>query len=387
MIISRTPFRISFFGGGTEYPNWYRTHGGSVLSASIDKYCYISCRILPPFFEHKTRLVYSQIENCSSTDEIRHPAIRETLRFLKIDYGLEIHYDGDLPARTGLGSSSSFTVGLLHALYAQQGIMPDKRRLALESIHIEQNLIKEIVGSQDQVCAAYGGFNQIDFSRSGAFDIRPITLRPGRIEELNSHLMLFFTELEPAASSIVRDYVEDIAGKYVLLRQMQKMVGKGVDVLHSDADICEFGELLHQAWTLKRSLSPDVSSSHVDELYDRARAAGAVGGMITGAGGGGFLLLFAAPSSQNSVREALAKNIYVPFKFEYGGSQIIFYKPEREDYRDLQKQKARQLSSSGEEPETAKKSQRIRTVRDARKSGPKVVQVTPTSQGIGETER
>ncbi len=387
MIISRTPFRISFFGGGTEYPNWYRAHGGSVLSASINKYCYISCRILPPFFEHKTRLVYSQIENCRSIDEIQHPAVRETLRFLKLDYGFEIHHDGDLPARTGLGSSSSFTVGLLHALYAQQGIMPDKRRLAIESIHIEHNLIKEIVGSQDQVCAAYGGFNQIDFSRSGEFDVRPITLRPGRIEELNSHLMLFFTELEPAASSIVRDYVEDIAGKYLLVKQMQRMVGKGVDVLQSDGDICEFGELLHQAWTLKRSLSPDVSSSHVDELYEQARAAGAIGGMITGAGGGGFLLLFAAPSSQKMVREALAKNIHVPFKFEFSGSQIIFYKPEREDYRELQKQKAKQLSSSVEELETAEKSQRIKTLPDAKKSRPEVVQATPAPRSGGETEK
>ena len=360
MIISRTPFRISFFGGGTEYPNWYRAHGGSVLSASIDKYCYISCRILPPFFEHKTRIVYSAVESCASIDEIQHPAVREVLRFLQLDHGLEIHHDGDLPARSGMGSGSSFTVGLLHALHALLGVMPSKKRLALESIHIEQNLIKENLGSQDQVCAAYGGINRIDFSRSGEFEVRPIPLSPARIEQLNSHLMLFFTKLEPAASELVRGYVENAGAKYVLIKQMQEMVESGIDVLQSDADIREFGRLLHKAWTLKRSLRPDVSNSHVDELYDRARAAGAVGGKITGAAGGGFLLLLAPPAAQQSVRQSLAKNIHVPFQFEFSGSQIIFYRPEGEYYRQLHVKRAGQRIIPVEEIEAAKKSQRIR---------------------------
>ncbi|HEY3354780.1 MAG TPA: kinase, partial [Polyangia bacterium] len=193
MIISRTPFRISFFGGGSDYPAWYRDHGGAVLATAIDKYCYLTCRYLPPFFEHRLRVVYSKIENCQTVDEITHPAVREILRYLKIERGVEIHHDGDLPARSGMGSSSAFTVGLLHALYALRGEMPDRHRLAMESIHLEQAVLKETVGSQDQVLAAYGGFNHVIFDPSGEITVRPMTLPRERVRELNAHLMLFFT--------------------------------------------------------------------------------------------------------------------------------------------------------------------------------------------------
>lgn len=355
MIICRTPFRISFFGGGTDYPSWYLKHGGSVLSASIDKYCYITCRILPPFFEHRIRVVYSEMEMCNKAEEIRHPAVRETLRFLKFNQGLEIHHDGDLPARSGIGSSASFTVGFLHALYGLQGIMPSKKQLALESIHIEQNIIKETVGSQDQVCAAYGGLNQIAFSTNGEIDVRPLTLSTGRMEELNSNLMLFYTGIKRTASDVASSYVEDIEKRAKLLTKMQKMVDEGITILQSNFPICKFGELLDKSWRLKKRLSPEVSNRLVDNLYKQALDSGAIGGKITGAGGGGFLLLFVPPSAQKKVRKALSKQIYVPFNLETTGSQIIFYEPARENYYQLEKDRNKRFIKAFTELNSLKK--------------------------------
>lgn len=340
MIICRTPFRISFFGGGTDYPAWYLKHGGSTLCTSIDKYCYITCRTLPPFFEHRLRVLYSKIEECQSVEEVQHPAVRETLRFLKIDSGLEIHHDGDLPARSGMGSSSSFTVCLLHTLYAHQGIMPSKKQLALESINIEQNMIKETVGSQDPVCAAYGGLNQIIFSMNGEIDIRPLTLSIPRMEELDSHLMLFYSGIKRTASDVAKSYVDDIESKAELLGEIQKMVEEGVAILKSNSCICKFGELLHKGWMLKKSLSSEVSNNAVDEFYQRALASGAIGGKVLGAGGGGFLLFFVSPSAQKKVRESLCELIHVPFRLEFGGSQAVFYEPEREDYSSQETDRA-----------------------------------------------
>ena len=331
MIISRTPFRISFFGGGTDYPAWYRRHGGAVLATTIDKYCYLACRYLPPFFEHRIRVVWSRIENCQTIDEIAHPSVREALRYLDIDRGVEIHHDGDLPARSGMGSSSSFTVGLLHALHALRGHMPSKHQLATESIYVEQELLKETVGSQDQVSAAYGGFNHITFFPNGKISIRPVTLTQERVRELDSHLMLFYTGIKRTASDIAKSYVQDIERKEQQLHMMSDMVEEGIFVLNSGQDITRFGELLHAAWQAKRSLSHKVSNALVDEIYDQAMSAGAIGGKITGAGGGGFMLLFVHPARQRDVREKLSKLIYVPFKFEFSGSQIIFFDPE-EDY-------------------------------------------------------
>lgn len=341
MIISRTPFRISFFGGGTDYPAWYRKHGGSILATTIDKYCYITCRYLPPFFEHRYCVIYSKMEYCQTVDEIAHPAVREVLRQLKMDRGVEIHHDGDLPARSGMGSSSAFTVGLLHALHALQGRMVSKKQLAQESIHMEQEVLKETVGSQDQALAAYGGFNHITFLPNGEMAVRPITVSPERMRELNSHLMLFYTGIKRTASDIASTYVSDIAAKKRQLRIMKDLVEEAISVLNSGSDITEFGELLHESWQAKRSLSSSVSNTTVDNLFEEARAAGALGGKLTGAGGGGFLLLFVPPARQQEVRDRLCKLIHVPFKFESLGSQIIFCDVEN-DYSAEEKARASQ---------------------------------------------
>jgi len=330
MIISRTPFRISFFGGGTDYPAWYRDHGGTVLGATIDKYCYLTCRYLPPFFKHRIRVVYSQIENCQMVDEIAHPAVREVLRYLQIDRGVEIHHDGDLPARSGMGSSSAFTVGLLHALYALKGQMPTKRQLAAESIQIEQEMIKETVGSQDQVLAAYGGLNHVSFLENGEISVRPVTIAAKRMRELNAHLMLFYTGIKRTASTIADTFVNDIGSRRRQLRIMKDLVDESLAVLNSRQDLTAFGELLHEAWQAKRSLSPSVSNSDVDDCLQLAISAGAIGGKLAGAGGGGFMLLFVPPERQDAVRASLNKLIHVPFRFEFAGSQVLFADTEQE---------------------------------------------------------
>ena len=345
MIISRTPYRISFFGGGTDFPAWFRKHGGAVLAATIDKYCYLTCRHLPPFFEHRIRLVYSRIESCHSLDEIAHPSVREVLRYLKIDRGVEIHHDGDLPARSGMGTSSSFTVGLLHALYALKGFMPSKHQLAQESIHIEQEVLKETVGSQDQVSAAYGGFNHISFLPNGTFSVRPITLTQERLKELNSHLMLFYTGIKRTSADVAESYVNDMEARRRQLRIMKDLIEESISILNNGDDLCGFGELLHEAWQAKRSLSPAVSNSFVDEIYASAISAGAVGGKLTGAGGGGFMLLFAPPSRQKEIREKLNTLIHVPFKIEFSGSQIIFFDSEEDYSREEKERTSRSIES------------------------------------------
>lgn len=330
MIISRTPFRISFFGGGTDYPSWYREHGGAVLSTTIDKYCYLSTRFLPPFFEHRLRVVYSKIENCHSIDEIEHPSVREVLRFLDLDRGIEIHHDGDLPARSGMGSSSAFTVGLLHALHALNGRMPTRKQLATESIHVEQQMLKENVGSQDQVLAAYGGFNHITFLPNGDFSVRPVTIGLDREQQLSSHLMLFYTGIQRTASNIAATFVDQLDRKKHALRILRDLAEEALSVLTSTRDICQFGELLEESWQVKRGLSEAVSNGRIDELYAAAKGAGAIGGKLLGAGGGGFMLLFVPPELQPRVREALGQLLHVPFKFDRSGTQIIFVDPEQD---------------------------------------------------------
>lgn len=341
MIISRTPFRISFFGGGTDYPDWYTKHGGSVLGTTIDKYCYINCRYLPPFFEHRICIVYSKVEHCQTIEEIEHPAVRETLRLLGVQRGVEIHHDADIPARSGVGSSSAFTVGLLNALYALKGQMVSKHRLAMESVHLEQEVLKETVGSQDQVLAAYGGLNHIVFHQSGEISVTPITVGADRMAELSSHLMLFYTGIKRTASSIARSFVPGIDDRRRQLRIMRDLVDESIAVISGDHDIAEFGELLHEGWMAKRSLSPDISNSDVDALYETARTAGAIGGKLIGAGGGGFFLLFVPPARQAAVRASLNSLIQVPFKFEFSGSQIIFCDREA-DYADEEAARAAQ---------------------------------------------
>jgi D-glycero-alpha-D-manno-heptose-7-phosphate kinase len=335
MIICRTPFRISFLGGGTDYPAWYRQHGGAVLATTIDKYCYLTCRYLPPFFEHRIRLVYRRIETCLSVAEIKHPAVREVLEYLKIDRGIELHHDGDLPARSGMGSSSAFTVGLLHALHALTGEMPTRKQLTAESIHLEQEVLRETVGSQDQVLAAHGGFRHVRFQPDGEILVTPVILPTGRLAELREHLMLFYTGIVRTASDVARSYAEDLESRRRQLRLMKELVGEGLEVLTGGQDLSAFGRLLHEAWQVKRSLSQRVSSPEVDELYERARSAGAVGGKLTGAGGGGFLLLFVPPDKQPEMLEEFDNLIHVPFEFEPAGSQIIFYEP-GVDYQEVE---------------------------------------------------
>jgi D-glycero-alpha-D-manno-heptose-7-phosphate kinase len=334
VIISRTPYRISFFGGGTDYPAWYRKHGGAVLATSIDKYCYLTCRHLPPFFEHRIRVVYSKIENCHHIDEITHPAVREILRFLQFERGVELHHDGDLPARSGIGSSSAFCVGLLHALYALRGEMPTKHKLALESIHIEQDILQETVGSQDQITSAHGGFNHIVFPQSGEITVRPITIAPERMHALNDHMLLFFTGIKRTSSDVAQSYVANIEANRRHLRIMRDLVDEALSLLQGQQSLEGFGELLHEAWLAKRSLSAEVSNAALDDIYEAARAAGASGGKLLGAGGGGFLLLFAPPDLHDGLRRKFDALVHVPFRFESRGSHIVFFDPETQYLRE-----------------------------------------------------
>ena len=328
MIISRTPFRVSFFGGGTDYPAWFRARRGAVLGTTINKYCYISCRRLPPFFAHTSRIVWSKIELVNDADEIQHPSVRATFKHLGVTQGVELHHDGDLPARTGLGSSSAFTVGLLHALYGLKGQMPTKSQLAREAIHVEQELLHEHVGCQDQILAAHGGLNRIEFHGDGSFEVVPVILPPQRLAQLQDHLLLFYTGTSRTASEIAAEQIRATPAKTAELTAMLELVDRAIGVLQGPDDIAEFGRLLHESWRLKRSLTDKISTAQIDDLYSAACRAGAVGGKLLGAGGGGFLLLCVRPEQQARVREALDGLLCVPFHFEQSGSRIIFYEPD-----------------------------------------------------------
>lgn len=327
MIISRTPYRVSFFGGGTDYPAWYREHGGAVLAAAIARYCYLTCRWLPPFFEHKSRVVYSIIESVQRVEDIQHPAVRECLQLLGIRDGIEIHHDGDLPKMTGLGTSSSFTVGLLHALHALRGEFRSKMQLATEAIHVERDLCGDRVGSQDQVSAAFGGLNHVRFAPDDSIAVEPVPLSAERLQEFQDSLLLFFTGFSRHSSEVVAEQLENVPRKNKELAEMAAMVDAGLRLLTDHGDLADFGRLLHESWLLKRSLSSRVSSPEIDAMYETARKAGALGGKITGAGGGGFLLLFVERDRQPAVRQALAHLLHVPFDLDHSGSQIIFSNP------------------------------------------------------------
>ncbi len=326
MVITQTPLRISFFGGGTDYPVWFRENGGAVLATTIDKYIYTSCRPLPPFHDHKHRLIYSKMEYVNTIDDIVHPAVREVFRYMKQETGIELHHDSDLPARSGMGSSSSFVVGLLHALHALRGDLVDKNNLALESIHVEQNLIGENVGCQDQVMAAHGGFNLVKFNTSGGFNVQPLTLRSERIAELQSHLMLFFTGFHRVASDIAGEQIKNTPNRKAELQHIHAMVNQGMTVLSGQAPIAEFGQLLHEGWQVKRKMSHKISTMEIDQIYEAGLDAGALGGKLLGAGGGGFMLLFVPPEKQKAVSLRLRNLIQVKFAFEHAGSNIIFYR-------------------------------------------------------------
>ncbi len=328
MVITKTPFRISFFGGGTDYPAWYQKNSGAVLSTSIDKYCYITIRHLPPFFEHKHRIVYSLIENARSNNEIRHPVVKALLKFFKIDKGLEIHHDGDLPARTGLGSSSAFTVGMLNSLYALKGSIISKDNLAKQAIHIERDILKENVGSQDQIAVARGGFNKIVFQNDHNFKIEPVTLSELKLNQLQNYLMLVFTGLSRFASEIAREQIKNTSNKKEELQAMQGMVNCAVDILNKDGDIADFGRLLHKGWQIKKRLSSKISNPLIDSIYETALRNGAIGGKLLGAGGGGFMLLFVPSERRRKVKAGLKNLLEVKFTFENNGSQVIYYNPQ-----------------------------------------------------------
>jgi D-glycero-alpha-D-manno-heptose-7-phosphate kinase len=329
MIITRTPFRISLFGGGTDYPTWFREHGGAVLGTAIDKYCYISLRELPPFFEHRHKIVYSRVETVHELEEIQHPAVRGVLSEFKVRVGLEIHHDADLPARSGLGSSSSFTVGLINALRALEGRMSTAEHLAREAIRIEQEVIGENVGSQDQIWAAYGGTNVIDFRPDGSFGVTPVIMPPGRREALSRHLMLFFTGFSRIASDVAGKKIQNLLARERQLRAMRQMVDEGIAILQDESrDVAEIGRLLHQGWMMKRELADGVSTGAIDEIYAAARGAGAIGGKLLGAGGGGFMLIFAEPDRQDAVAEALHGLVRVRFTIGAPGSRVVVYEPD-----------------------------------------------------------
>ncbi len=328
MIITRTPYRISLFGGGTDYPQWYVGNGGAVLGFAIDKYCYISLRYLPPFFEHKHRVVYSRIEDVKRIEDIEHPAVRAVLSEMGTDAGLEIHHDGDLPARSGLGSSSSFTVGLLLALHAQRGRMVTKRQLAEEAIRIEQEVIVENVGSQDQIWAAYGGFNRIDFHPGGSFSVRPLIMPQRREREVISHLMLFFSGQVRFASDIAKQLIANLENRASELKAIRAMVDEAQEILSNPTrHITELGRLLGESWRLKRSLADAVSTEAIDDIYRAGCEAGAIGGKLLGAGGGGFILFFVEPQHQHVVRERLHRLVEVGIDIDINGSTVVVYRP------------------------------------------------------------
>ncbi|MBI1776496.1 MAG: kinase [Proteobacteria bacterium] len=329
MIISRTPFRVSLFGGGTDYPRWYREHGGAVLGTAINKYCYITVRPLPPFFEHKHRIVYARIELVKAIDDIVHPSVRAVLQEHPFESGIEIHHDGDLPARSGLGSSSSFTAGLLNALFALQGKMITKRKLAEETIRIEQEIIGESVGSQDQIWAAYGGLARINFGTDGRFEVRPIVIPDVKRQELEQGLLLFFTGVSRYSTDIAREKIANLDKRATQLRTMTQMVDEAEAILTNPMrKMTELGRLLHEGWRLKRELADSVSNAHIDEIYEAAMAAGATGGKLLGAGGGGFMAFLVEPGKRAAVTDRLSRLIHVPVGIGAAGSRIIVYEPD-----------------------------------------------------------
>lgn len=324
MIITKTPFRMSFFGGGTDIESYFRENGGAVISTTFDKYCYVNVRHLPRFFDYSTELSYSRIERVCDVDQIDHPAIRNAMKMLDM-HEIRLTYEGDLPARSGLGTSSSFAVGMLNAFYALKGKYADKKKLADQAIYLERVLCNEAGGWQDQIAAAYGGLNRINFSSEG-YEVLPIIISPDRKAELNDNLMMFFTGFTRFSSEIQKGSVE---GKRAQLREMHGLVDVAERILTDrTGDLDDFGRLLDHTWRLKRQTGTRVSTDDIDELYARGLAAGALGGKLLGAGGGGFLVFYVRPEYREAVRQAMGDLLYIPFQFENGGTRVIHYTPE-----------------------------------------------------------
>jgi len=332
MIIVRSPLRVSFFGGGTDHPAWFnRQEPGAVLSTTINKYIYIQLRRLPAVFDFNYRIAWGMLEEVKALNEIQHPVVREVLRHYggSEETGYEVIYNADLPSKTGLGSSSAFTVSLLHAFFGNQERLCSKPMLAREAISVEQNLLKEAVGCQDQIAAAYGGLNRIDFYPGGDFRVTPINVPAARRLELERSMMLFFTGFTRSADEVERKKIAKFSERTAELRAIYDMVGEGERILLSPSrPLADFGDLLHETWVTKRKLDASVSNSTIDERYEAARKAGAIGGKLLGAGGGGFLLMFAPPERQAAVREAMAGLSYVPLRMERDGTSVVLYNPE-----------------------------------------------------------
>ncbi len=326
MIITQTPFRMSFFGGGTDFPGFYREHGGAVLSTTFDKYCYVNVRHLPRFFDYTTELSYAKTERVTDVESIEHPAIREAMKMLDM-HEIRLTYEADLPARSGLGTSSSFAVGMLNAFYALKGKYADKRKLADDAIYLERVLCKESGGIQDQIAASFGGFNKISFNADG-YTVSPVIISPERKLRLNDNLMLFFTGFSRFSSDIQVEAEKSLKSKEAQLLEMLQLVDEAEQVLTSKTDLTEFGKLLDYTWKLKRGITSKVSTDSIDAIYDKAIKAGATGGKLLGAGGGGFLLFYVEADKQKNVHGALEDLLYVPFEFETAGTQVIHYTPE-----------------------------------------------------------
>lgn len=333
MIISKTPFRMSFFGGGTDMEDYFRENGGAVLSTTFDKYCYVTVRHLPRFFEYKTHLTYSKMEYVNSYEEIRHPLIREGMRMLDM-HELRLTYESDLPARSGLGTSSSFAVGMLNAFYALKGKYADKKKLADEAIYLERILCKETGGWQDQIAASYGGFNRINFGPDG-YEVLPVIIRPERKRELNDNLMMFFTGFTRFSSDVQKiNSASGAEDKKARLKRMYDLVDEAEAILTDRTrNLDDFGRLLDVTWKLKKGTGSAISTNSIDVLYEKGMEAGALGGKLLGAGGGGFLVFYVRPENQDSVQKAMKNLLYIPFRFEDGGTRIIHYSPEEFEMR------------------------------------------------------
>lgn len=326
MIITKTPFRMSFFGGGTDIPSFFNDYGGAVISSTFDKYSYVNVRHLPPFMPYVTELVYNRIERVNEIDEIEHPAIREAMRFLDI-HEIRLTYEGDLPARTGLGTSSTFAVGMLNAFYALKGKSVGKRKLAEDAIYLERELCKENGGWQDQIAAAYGGLNRIDF-QNNQFKVTPIIIHPDRKKLLNDSLMLFYTGVSRYSSEVQKDTMSRQNEKLIQLKEMLSLVNEAQGILENKhSNMNDFGRLLHHTWELKRKIGSKISNNSIDDLYKRGLKAGALGGKLLGAGGGGFLLFYVEPDRRDNLLKALNELMQVPFRFESEGTTVIHYNP------------------------------------------------------------
>ena len=326
MIITQTPFRISFIGGGTDFPDFYKEHGGAVISTTFDKYCYVNVRHLPRFFDYSTELSYAKIERVTEIDRIEHPAIREAMKYLDM-HELRLTYEADLPARSGLGTSSSFAVGMLNAFYALKGKYADKKKLADDAIYLERVLCGESGGVQDQIAASYGGLNRINFNADG-YEVNPVIISPERKTQLNRNLMLYFTGFSRFSSDIQKTTQKALVDKEKQLLEMLELVDEAEKILTSKMELAEFGRLLDYTWKLKRGISTGISTDSIDRLYEKGIEAGALGGKLLGAGGGGFLLFYVEEDKQEAVHKAMEELLYVPFEFENSGTRVIHYTPE-----------------------------------------------------------